>query len=61
MRAAAGLLRVRVDVGIFQLEPWTVSSVQAHGRAGTLVLNEMIFSKDLNSPFQGYQSQNSSF
>jgi hypothetical protein len=61
MRAAAGLLRVHVDVGIFQLEPWTVSSVQPHGRAGTLVLKSMIFPKDPNSPFQGYKSQNGPF
>jgi hypothetical protein len=52
MRAAAGLLRVRVDVGIFQPEPWTVPSVQAHGRAGTLVLSHDLLNKTKpNGPF----------
>jgi hypothetical protein len=50
---------VRVDVGIFQFEPWTVSSVQAHGRAGTLVL-AMIFSKTPTTLFRA-TSQNGRF
>jgi hypothetical protein len=58
-RAEAGLLQVRINVGIFQPEPLKVPSVQAHRRARTLVLKAMIFST--KQPFSGLQSQTALF